>query len=275
MKGKIKNLIITLVVIGVLLLPIIIDYYGEKTLDVITFEEYTTEVQSGEPSIIYYGDIENEDYKNISKTLTSMQQEFSINVKALNYKKLSIDEIAQLFDQKQVNDSQTGLLFIKHMAVEYIHEGDIAKKDLEALINKYFNNVLLEDEVAYIVPKDAKTYNKIINSKEVVMTVFGRSNCSWCQDYKPVYNDIANKYKFKVYVFESDLYNDKEYKKVMNLGLKIPKSCINSEEDKSLAEGFGTPLTLFTKNGKVIDCINGYKSRVGLEAKLSSIGMIK
>ena len=275
MKGKLKNLIITLIVVLVLLLPILIDYYGDKSLEMLTYDNYITEVESGVSSIIYYGDTENDDFKNISKTLLSMNKKFDINVKALNYNDLNEDQIVELLDQEELKDLKTGLIFAKHRAVEYIHDGDVDQKNLEALINKYFNNVILEDEIAYKKPKDANAYKKIINSKNIVMTVFGRSNCTWCVDFKPVYNDIANKHKINVYVFESDLDKEEEYEKVMKLGLKIPKNCTDTGKAEDLADGFGTPLTLFTKNGKVIDCISGYLPRKSLEAKLKSVGMIE
>ncbi|MDD4705983.1 MAG: thioredoxin fold domain-containing protein [Bacilli bacterium] len=275
MKGTLKNSIITLIVVIVLLLPILIDYYGDKRLEVVTYGNYTTEVESGEPSLIYYGDAEKDDFKNISKTLLAINKKFDINVKALNYNDLNEDQIAELLDQDDLKGSKTGLIFVKHRAVEYIHNGDVAKKDLEALVDKFFNNVILENEIAYKEPKDADSYKKIINNKKIVMTVFGRSTCSWCNDFKPVYNDIANKYKINVYIFESDLYNEEEYEKVMQLGLKIPKNCTDTGEVKNVADGFGTPLTLFTKSGKVIDCISGYMPRKSLESKLKSVGMIE
>ena len=275
MKGKLKNSIIMVGIVMILLLPILIDYYSDKSLEVVTYDSYTTEVESGEPSLIYYGDTKSDDYKNISKTLLAINSKSDISIKALNYDDLNENQISELLDQDNLKDSKTGLIFIKHRAVEYIQDGDIAKKGIEALIDKYFNNVILEDEIAYKIPKDAKSYKNIINSKKIVMTVFGRSNCSWCNDFKPVYNDIANKHKINVYIFESDLYNKEDYEKVMQLGLKIPKNCTDTGEAKDLAAGFGTPLTLFTKNGKVIDCISGYMPRKSLEAKLNSVGMIK
>jgi thioredoxin-related protein len=60
----------------------------------------------------------------------------------------------------------------------------------------------------------------------------------------------------------------------MDLGLKIPASCSSTGEEVDLQPGFGTPLTLFTKNGKVIDCISGYVNKSELITKLETVGMI-
>ena len=48
-----------------------------------------------------------------------------------------------------------------------------------------------------------------------------------------------------------------------------------TEKETKLEPGFGTPLTLFTKKGKVIDCINGYVNKETLVSKLETVGMIK
>ena len=69
--------------------------------------------------------------------------------------------------------------------------------------------------------------------------------------------------------------NGEEYDKIMDLGLKIPASCTGTDEDANLADGFDTPLTLFTKNGKVIDCISGYVNKDTLLTKLETVGMIE
>ena len=120
-----------------------------------------------------------------------------------------------------------------------------------------------------------KEYKKVVDSKKVTMSVFGYDGCGYCVMYKPVYNDVASEYKLDIYYFNSDTYDSTEYSKIRNSGLKIPKACNNQGKDIALSEPFGTPLTLFTKNGKVIDCISGYVEKETLVAKLKTVGMIK
>ena len=57
--------------------------------------------------------------------------------------------------------------------------------------------------------------------------------------------------------------------------MKIPKACNDSGKAVALSELNAVPLTIFTKNGKVIDCISGVESKEGLTAKLKDVGMIK
>ena len=117
---------------------------------------------------------------------------------------------------------------------------------------------------------------KVIKSKNVIMTVFGRNSCYWCNKFKPVYNEVAQEQNVEIYYIDSDSFDKDEYNKILNSGLNIPAKCTESKEkDLPLSSGFGTPLTIFTKKGKEIDCIGGYVNKASLESKLKSVGMIK
>ena len=69
-------------------------------------------------------------------------------------------------------------------------------------------------------------------------------------------------------------YDSSEYKKVVNLDLTVPSKCSSTGAEFKLSDGFGTPLTIFTENGKIIDCISGYVNRSALIEKLKSVKMI-
>ena len=59
----------------------------------------------------------------------------------------------------------------------------------------------------------------------------------------------------------------------MDSGLKIPAKC-NEGKEVELQSGFSTPLTLITKNGKVIDCISGYSNKRNLTTQLETVGIL-
>lgn len=275
MKGKIRNIIIALVVVIILLLPIIVDYYGNKDIEIITSSSYSTMLNSGEFSLIYYGNTNSDDFSNIKETLIEMKKEYDIDVKAVDINKLTEDEKLEIFNSDDVTENKSGLLFIDLGTTKYIHEGDISNKDLKVLIDKYYKSIIPANEVVYKVAKNAADYKKVINSKNIVMSVFGTTSCGWCNNFKVVYNDLANEYKLNIYNFDSDKFNETEYKKIMDFGLKVPKQCTQSGKSELLSDITSTPTTIFTKNGKVIDCISGYMPKAGLEAKLKSVGMIK
>ena len=107
------------------------------------------------------------------------------------------------------------------------------------------------------------------------MHVFGRNTCYYCNIFKPVYNEVAAENKLDIYYYDSDSFNSDEYSKILNSGINIPAECTSSKEETPLSSGFGTPLTLYFKNGKVVGCISGYVNKEKLETKLKSVGMMK
>ena len=115
----------------------------------------------------------------------------------------------------------------------------------------------------------------LVNSKKVTMAVFGRNSCGWCNKYKPIYNELAKENNIDIYYFDSDAFDKSEYSKILNSGLTIPAKCSKTKVETPLSSGFGTPLTLFTKNGKTIDCISGYTNKSGLTSALKDVGLIK
>lgn len=273
MKEKIKGWIFGVIVLIILLIPIITDYYKSKSIEVISYDDYSFTVSKSASALIYLGDPKAKDYDNTEKNLLTYRKDLDIAISALNTKKLTEDQKSKLADSKI--DFETGYVFVKDGQVVYYQEGEIDKDRLKVLIDKYYNNIIPEDEIVYKVAKDYKEYKKLVDSKKVTMAVFGYETCGYCKLYKPVFNEVASEYELNIYYFDSAIYNETEYNKVMNSGLKIPKSCTDTGKAELLSEGFGTPLTLFTKNGKVIDCISGYVGKDTLVSKLKSVGLIK
>lgn len=273
MKGKLKGWIFGLIVLLILMIPIISDYYKARDIEVISYDEYFTKSSASKLALFYFGNPEAKEYADLKKSLVTMRNDFDIDIKTLNTSKLTDVEKSKL--ASEAIDFETGYVFIKDYEVVYAQEGPITNERLEVLIDKYYNNIIPEEEIAYKVAKNYKEYKKIVDSKKVTMAVFGYDSCKYCALYKPVYNDIAAEYKLDIYYFNSETYDSTEYNKIRNSGLIIPKACNDSGKDIPLSEPFGTPLTLFTKNGKVIDCISGYVGKETLISKLKTVGLIK
>ena len=146
---------------------------------------------------------------------------------------------------------------------------------LDKYVSLYTASGVSKDLIKYKVAKNAKEYLNLVKEKKITMAVFGRTNCYYCQQFMPVFNTVAGEYKLNIYYFDSLKFDEKEYNKIMSAGLKIPATCSESGKEAKLEAGFGTPLTIFTKNGKVVDCISGYNSKKDLIEKLKTVGMIK
>ena len=107
-------------------------------------------------------------------------------------------------------------------------------------------------------------YNDVINNKEV-LTIYGASYCSHCQEYYPVISKIANKYNINLYFFEVDELqknSPESYEKLMN-----------SFEIKDY-EG-SVPFTFIMRNGNYVTSTTGFATRELSIEFLKENGIIK
>ncbi len=127
----------------------------------------------------------------------------------------------------------------------------------------------------FIEPKAAAEYLNAVEKDKKVMSVIGRDSCPACTSYKPIYSAVGSEYDIDIYYINIDILNEEELSKILHSDLTIPGKCHSSEEDVPLADLESVPLTLFTENGKVIDCEVGVVQRGSLIEKFTSLEMIK
>ena len=282
MKGIAKKLIIVFVVL-LLLVPIIVDVVKNKSLKEIKYSEYNTVLGDTARfgfALVYVG----EENKDVNKTIKSVidkhtPSDYAVNGYYINSKELKTEELTALIGDAT---KESAYIFISNGEVIKIVTDKLDSKKLDKYVDEYTVytgeklNGISEDLTNYKILKNAKAYKKLVEDKKLVtMAVFGRDSCFYCNQFKPVYNTVAEEYKLNIYYFDSDSYDKNEYASIMKMGLMIPASCSDTQSEVPLSQGFGTPLTLFTKNGKVIDCISGYVGKRELISKLETVGMIK
>lgn len=285
MNSKLVRNILIVVVVIILCIPIISDMISNSTIKTIEYADFDTTVQNTSSynfALVYVAPSSDENTKTIKGDIREYIDEFansdsstgrSLEAYYIDYDELSSDEVIELFNGV---DSDTAYYFISNGSVVKTITDELKSSTIKDYISEYSANGIAEDLVYYKVAEDAKTYEKLVDSKKIVtMAVFGRSNCFYCNQYQPVYNTVAEEENIDIYYFDSTTYDSEEYDKIMDLDLKIPASCTGTDEDANLADGFDTPLTLFTKNGKVIDCISGYVNKDTLLTKLETVGMIE
>lgn len=263
MKEKNINygLLIFIGIIIILFIPIIFDYIKNQNIEVLSSSEINTYIEDEKTFLVYIGDVEKSVKKDLRKMRDFTKTDYSYEYGVYSVKRS--DTIADIFG----ND----------VVVALVIEGDIQKtytkydKDsLNSDVEKYFLGNISEDNKSYKIAENFVAYKKIVKSDEAAVTVFGRDTCFYCNKFKPVYNAVAEKYGVDFYYFNSDDYDKAEYAKVLNLNLVVPAKCSSEGTEFKLSEGFGTPLTIITKKGKIIDCISGYVNRSSLMEKLKS-----
>ena len=73
-----------------------------------------------------------------------------------------------------------------------------------------------------------------------------------------VINDVSKNTKYQIYYMNKDKMTANEFKTITDLDFTIPAKCSIDKVDTSFKSDFAKPLTLVTKNGKLVDCILGY-----------------
>lgn len=157
----------------------------------------------------------------------------------------------------------------------YFYKENIEEKKEEINVSTTVNDNKKDNEENQniIINPDADEYLKTIKQDKIIMTIFGNSQCIHCKHYKDVYRAVAKKEDIVFYYIEIDTYDLEDFNKVMGIGLKELDYCNNEHKEKLISEGFGTPLTLFTRKGKTVDCIGGYVGEDELLKKITDNGI--
>lgn len=270
MTGKFKNGLIIGIIIVILMLPIVISYINSKKVNVKTIDEFKSLVPKSTMDLFYFGDLESDNYSNVKEMLLDIRSENNIDVYSVDSK----ENTEYLVSISSEFENGSAFVVAKEGEIFKVFNKDTSKEEISKKISNYINNIVPESDIAYKTVSTFKEYMTLVNSKKITMAVFGRNSCSWCNKFKPVYNEVAQEYNIDIYYFDSDSFNSNEYSKILNSGLTIPEKCTKTQKDELLSSGFGTPLTLFTSNGKSIGCIGGYVNKTVLISELKEIGLV-
>lgn len=291
---KILPKVVVVLFILLMLSPILVDVLNSTPLKSIKYKNFDKIVEQTARfgfSVVYVAPKSDEDLKDYTKDLKVTLEELDEKVQALvqtsstsassfigsyylDYDALDDDAKKNIFGEE---DSKYAYLFLANGELLKVIPKKLSMSEFRENYNLYRANGIADNQKKYQTAKNASEYKKSIKEKDAVkMSVFGRDSCYYCNQFKVVYNTIADENDLDdIYYFDSDSYNEDEFEKVLDSGLKIPAACNSKGEDVDLQEGYSTPLTLFTKNGKVIDCISGYVTKETLITKLKTVGMLK
>ncbi len=259
--------LIFIAVIVILFIPIVIDYVKKQNIAEIDSNEVLDKIDEGETFILTLGEVEKDQKRELIDVRDKDMETYQYGIENQVYTSSYSNDFKDLFD--------------KDTKYAVVIDGDIQKtykedeyETLQSDINKYFLGEVSDKEKSYKVAENYKAYKDLVKSDKVTMAVFGRDSCYYCNLFKPVYNAVAEKYNLDIYFFDSDSYDKEEYEKIINMDLTIPAKCNQQGTEFKLSDGFGTPLTVFTKKGKVIDCIAGYVDRTSLIETLKENEML-
>ena len=130
-----------------------------------------------------------------------------------------------------------------------------------------------EEKVEVIFKEDSdETYESIKKYIETdkAYLILGRSGCHYCSAFLPVLNELKDEYSLDYKYVDIRKLSENDYQSLMNSNIVIPAKCSGTGSEQKINEGFGTPLSLFFENGRVYDCIRGYKDKTTLISLLKN-----
>lgn len=89
-------------------------------------------------------------------------------------------------------------------------------------------------------------YEEKVESGDPFVVVIERAGCSYCVQYMPIIEDVANGYGIPLYYIDTDTLSSEEMEMLNNKNSYLKRN------------QWGTPTTLFMLGNRVLDTINGY-----------------
>lgn len=249
MKDNIGLIIIGIVAVIAIAL---FGYFKDDSKDFgnIDFMHLDEKLKDIDLAIVYFGDLTDEK----KETIQDITKDRDIR---LFTSSATVDDLNSLLivNTMTTETEDIYVLFINADPVGYII-GTASRTTMKETINELFFDEIPPSKIAYVVP-ESDEFIKKVKSKKYTVSVYAMNDCIHCTKFLPTINKIAQDYGIEVNYFNRNTYDKDEYNKIMALDLKIPAKCTTDNEDTTMLAGFPKPMTLITKNGKVVDCIKG------------------
>lgn len=267
---KKSKLIIVLVIVVIMFIPLIGEMIENQKPKGINYDEFKTVIENKESGIVYINKKGSPLNNSILKSLNKVSTSEEVKYFYIEYETLSDEQRIEMVGlSDQILELPT-YIYLKDGNIEAVRNGGYSETELKILTNKYYNEGT--GDVNYRVAGSADDFIIEANKDKTIMVVLGRNSCTYCELFKPIYNELAPQYDIDIYYFDSDSYNSSEYSKVLRMDYTIlglsnseKKSCTESGKDEKTSSGFSTPTTLFIKDGKTVDCILGSRTKEELE----------
>ena len=89
-------------------------------------------------------------------------------------------------------------------------------------------------------------YEEKVDNEEAFIVIIERAGCSYCVQYMPIVEDVANEKKIPIYYIDTDTLSSDEYTELSTTNNYLKRN------------DWGTPTTLFMLGDRVLDSIGGY-----------------
>lgn len=242
---------ITICVIAVIAIALFAYFKGDSnSIKNIDFYSIEDTLKKENLAIVYFGKLTDEKKETIKKVIDD--KDIKVYTSTASVEELNSMLIVNTIT---VDNNDIYVLFINADPVGYV-VGTASRITFKETVDELFFDEIPTSKIAYIIPS-SKDFIAKVKSKKYTVSVFGMNDCIHCTKFLPIINKIATDYNLEVSYFNKNTYNSDQYNEIMALDLKIPAKCTMDNKDTTMIAGFPKPMTIITKNGKLVDCIKG------------------
>lgn len=118
------------------------------------------------------------------------------------------------------------------------------------------------NEETVFVSMGVSEWQEAVKSDKLMVTTLAQTTCSWCNEFKPVMQKVAEDNNLEIVWIDVDtLSSEEEYNNLIGTFEQL--------------QSFGTPYTIITQNGEIVGEISGYVDESELISTFNQYGVIK
>ena len=95
-------------------------------------------------------------------------------------------------------------------------------------------------------------YESKVENGDAFIVIIERAGCSYCVQYMPIVEEVANEKKIPIYYIDTDTLLEEEF------------NLLSSTNSYLKRNNWGTPTTLFMLGDRVLDNISGYVDKASV-----------
>ena len=206
----------------------------------------------------------------LHNALSGKIDDYDFDYEYINIDELSSSGLSELLQALNIDESNFGTPYLS-----ITNNGDVTAEqsgalDREALFNFLQESGMIASDVEYkseypnLTMIDYARYTEILESGEKSIVVIGQTGCMYCEETKPVLNEIAEEYDITI-----------NYLNITDLSEEDSSNLMNSVTYLKELESFGTPLTMVIENQEVVGHQDGYVEKSVFEEFFREQGFIE
>lgn len=262
-KENKKLYIIIGIIVALLLLLLISSMNSKKGLSYV--EKVDEAFNSSEKTILYLARPTCGYCSLMTPIMDSLSKTYNFSYEYINTDEITNNQLTDILSRFNKTTSEFGTPYTTVVEDGVVIAEQEGYTDEESMFNFLKNAGIISEDSTYESPVNYLTYEEYeqkINSADKQVFVVVQTGCSHCENVKPVFKSIKEKYGFTV-----DAIN------VTNLDENERNSFLSSLSYFS-EESWGTPLMLVVQNGEIIAEKNGEDDEAGYVKFLKENGFI-